>query len=87
MTFPDDAPVEVTTRYATCVATLAEAWTFVMERLDRVGPWPSVQISSRSSINVIDAMEGTEDSWTRYFEVVVSGQIHEKDDRQPEEIP
>lgn len=39
------APIEVTTKYATTVNTLPEAWAFVMNHIDRVGPDPHIRIS------------------------------------------
>lgn len=77
------APVEVTTRYVTSVDTLPEAWAFVMERIDVVGPEPQVHITPRHIMPVgamIDALEGADDSeerWTTCFEVVVSGMVEE----------
>lgn len=61
--------VEVTTRYATSVSTLAEAWAFVMERIDKVGPSPSIHISPVWFLG--DDTEGTG------FEVVVDGMVEE----------
>lgn len=36
---------EVTTRYATNVNTIPEAWTFIMAQLDNLGPAPSIHIT------------------------------------------
>jgi hypothetical protein len=46
------APVEVSTRYATTVESLADAWEFVMSRIDLVGPDPSVTISPYWRVNM-----------------------------------
>ena len=64
-------PVEVTTKYATSVPTLPEAWAFVMARIDQVGDSPSVRI------NPIWRYSDDEDG-TRVFEVVVEGMVEEK---------
>lgn len=75
------APVEVTTRYATSVDTLAEAWAFVMERLDRVGPDPRITITPCWVISVRD-MDADDEGWEypRRFEVVVEGMVREPAD-------
>lgn len=74
-------PVEVTTKYVTSVDTIADAWAFVMSRIDDVGPEPSVSIRPFSSIGVADIIDGLEDQggegWARRFEVVVEGMVHE----------
>ena len=61
------APVEFTAKYATTVDTLPDAWVFVMDRIDAVGPRPSVKISPLSRCAV------GSDEWTTHFEVSVSG--------------
>ncbi len=68
-------PIERTTKYATSVDDLADAWAFIMERLDAVGPDPQITISpiwsfSASSLDV-------EQDPPRRFEVSVSGTIHD----------
>jgi hypothetical protein len=73
------APIEVTTRYATSVNELTDAWAFVMDRLDRVGPDPSVTIKPIWTISVRDVDTDDEDQeWPRRFEVVVEGMVHEE---------
>lgn len=67
------APVEVTTRHATRVRELTDAFAFVMDRLELVGPDPTVEIRPIWITNVDDP-PGTYD---RTFEVVVSGMIEE----------
>ena len=63
-------PIEITTKYATSVDDLADAWAFVMERLDHVGPDPRITISPIWTY--------TDDAdLPRRFEVVVSGMVHE----------
>lgn len=69
-------PVEFTRRYATSVQTLAEAWGFVMDRLDSVGADPTIEIKPRWIISVSDAMNDDEMP-PREFGVVVSGMIRE----------
>ena len=71
-------PVEVTTRYATTVEGLTAAWAFVMDRIDSVGPDPSITISPVWSISVQDMdREAPEGGWPRHFSVVVSGMVEE----------
>jgi hypothetical protein len=72
--------VEVTTRYATSVQTLSEAWAFVMERIDSVGPNPSIQIVPLWGFSEEDE-NADEDDYTleRWFSVVVSGAENEAD--------
>jgi hypothetical protein len=67
------APIEVTTRYVTTVDNLSEAWAFVMERLDSVGPDPSVEISP---VWTLSSLPG-DDEMPRQFSVVVSGMVEE----------
>lgn len=75
-----NAPIEVTTRYATSVDTLPEAWAFVMGRLDSVGPDPMITIKPCWTISVSE-MDAPEDrEWPRRFEVVVSGMVKEGSD-------
>lgn len=73
------APIEVTTRYVTSVETLGEAWAFVMDRIDRVGPEPTVHISPVAIFNMRDIESEPEPE--RRFEVVVEGMVHEDDTR------
>lgn len=77
----ENAPVEVATRYATTVDSLTEAWAFVMDRVDKVGPDPSIKISPQWSFSVhdIDHADATEPP--RQFSVVVEGMVHEESDR------
>lgn len=67
------APVEQTVQYATSVASLPEAWTFVMERLNLVGADPHIEIRPVWSADYGTA--SSEGSWTRHFEVSVSGTV------------
>lgn len=71
-------PVEVTTRYATTVDDLTAAWSFVMARVDQVGPNPSIKISPIWSYGVVD-MDRDERDAPRQFEVVVSGMVEESE--------
>lgn len=74
------APVEVTTRYATSVEDLAAAWSFVMQKIDAVGPNPHITITPRWIVSVHEVVDGREDEDPpREFEVVVSGMVHEGD--------
>ena len=70
------APVEVTTRYATSVNELGDAWAFVMSKVDLVGPDPSVKISPIWTIQA-----GTGDELPRRFSVVVEGMVPEETGR------
>lgn len=71
-------PIEVTTRYATTVDTLPDAWAFVMAYLDRVGPDPRITINPIHIISVQEMYDdGPNDDWARRFEVVVSGMVEE----------
>lgn len=71
-----NAPVEVTTRYVTSVDSLAAAWAFVMERVDAVGPDPSISIKPVWQVSVHDIDTEVVD-WPRVFEVVVEGMVQE----------
>lgn len=63
------APIEVTTRYATSVDELADAWAFVMAHVDKVGADPYIGIKPLWSSG--------DDFTQRRFEVVVSGMVEE----------
>lgn len=65
---PTTNPVEITTRYVTTVADISGAWAFVMERVDRVGPRPRIQISPITIFN----HDGDEQ---HFFEVTVEGMV------------
>jgi len=58
--------VEVSTTYATTVATLADAWAFVMDHVDGAGDAPTISIAPFWSY----AGEGDP---VRAFEVSVNG--------------
>lgn len=66
-------PVEATLRYATTVDDLPAAWAFVMDRLDLLGPSPSITISPCWRISDTD----DDGDSSRHFEVVVSGMTEE----------
>ena len=72
------APIEVKTTYATTVNELPEAWSFVMERLETLGPNPRITISPIWSWNVVDAIDGVDQRPPRQFEVCVEGMIEEQ---------
>lgn len=69
---PQRAATEVTTRYATHVDTITEAFAFVMEHLEKVGPAPEV--------NIGPCWSSEDDFDSVYFGVVVSGMVEEKSD-------
>lgn len=73
------APVEVSTRYATTVETMTDAWEFVMSRIDLVGPDPSVTISPYWRVNMELMMDDSveEQAMPRCFTVVVEGMVEE----------
>lgn len=59
---PEISPVEMTTKFATLSDSLTDAWAFVMEHVDSVGPDPTISISP---------VFGEE----RLFEVMVRGMV------------
>lgn len=68
-------PVEKTTRYATSVDSLAEAWAFVMDKIDEVGPDPTVMIKPLWIVSWSE--DDTETPTPRQFEVMVEGMVDE----------
>lgn len=76
-----ERPIEITTRYATTVDELADAWAFVMERLEAVGPNPRITINPVTIMpisDMVDGLDGAPDrEYQRQFEVIVSGMVHE----------
>lgn len=71
------SPIEKTTRYATTVETLTDAFTFVMEQVDIVGPDPSITITPSWTYSVHD-IDREDHEAPRHFSVVVSGMVEEK---------
>lgn len=67
------SPIEVTTRYATTVPELSDAWAFVMDRVDAVGASPQIHITPIWVIGRNDEED------YRKFEVVVEGMVEEKE--------
>lgn len=81
-------PVEITTRFATNVEAMSDAWAFVMARIDRVGPDPTIYIKPVWVYPLVE-MEmieiGQMPQAVRRFEVVVQGSGVEETE-QPEEV-
>ena len=64
-------PVEISVKHVTTVDSLPEAWAFVMDRLDLLGPRPTVEIRPVYTSPRLDEPE-------RYhFSVLVSA-MHEE---------
>ena len=76
--------VEVSTRFATTVSTLPEAFTFVMEFMEKpeAGQTPSIHIHPLNQANY-DTFG--EPEWETFFEVIVDGVIERE--RNPEQVP
>lgn len=75
------AEVAVTTRYAMWVDEMTQAWAFVMEHLELVGPDPSVKITPHMTVHVEDQDEEPK----RRFSVVIEGttKVDHKIQEQP----
>lgn len=69
-------PVERTSKIVTSVQTLPEAWAFIMEHIESVGPRPQIHISP---ITIFDAsaMTSGSDECEELFEVSVSGMVED----------
>lgn len=81
--------VEVTIQYETVVDDLTEAWAFIMSRIEKVGPDPSVHIHPAKEgpppmLQML--MQGEVREMARKFHVVVEGQQREPRD-EPQEVP
>lgn len=77
------APVEVTTRLATTVDSLSQAWAFVMNALDRdgIGENPTITITPLWFYSVSDMDREDDYMPPRQFSVVVSGFVqHTRED-------
>lgn len=72
------SPIEVTTRYTTTVDDLPSAWAFVMERVDQVGPNPSIKIRPIWIHNLHDMDRVDAPPAVRQFEITVEGMVHEE---------
>lgn len=73
-------PVEVTTRYVTSVPDLASAWAFVMDRIDAVGPDPSIEIKPVWIMSVHEIGNDDIGRAPRQFSVVVEGMVEEPEE-------
>lgn len=67
---------EVTTKFATTVDELTDAWAFIMEHLADVGDAPNVTITPCWPVSVAEFPDGG-DVGRRYFEVTVSGMVEQ----------
>lgn len=75
--------VEHTQQFETVVDDLAEAWAFIMSRIERVGPDPSVHIHPAKNAPppmLQMLMQGHVEESERKFHVVVEGTQREKRD-------
>jgi len=80
MADPNSKVVEVTIQYETVVDDLTEAWAFIMSRIEKVGPDPSVHIhpAKEGPPPIMAAIMGqTPQPATRRFHVVVEGSQQE----------
>lgn len=69
-------PVEVTKSYASTVESLADAWEFVMDRVDSVGPSPTIAIEPIWSYTLTDTEDEPVER-ARAFSVLVEGMVEE----------
>ncbi len=79
--------VEVSVRYETVVDDITDAWAFIMSRIEKVGPDPSVQINPASEAPpaILLALLGREPQFgPRRFHVAVEGSMKESWDRTQE---
>lgn len=77
--------VEVTTKYATTVDDIPAAFSFIMSKIDTVGPNPRISISPIhvQPVSLVEMMEDPDEdhgTWKREFEVVVSGMVEQPDE-------
>jgi hypothetical protein len=72
-------PVQVTTTFETLVDDMAEAWVFVMGRVDLVGDSPEVLVRPVSCFVATVGDDGVDvdGGLVRKFEVSVSGMVEE----------
>lgn len=70
---------EKTVQYVNTVDTLPEAWAFVMEKIDEVGPSPSIHIEPISQMSALPQVD-EEEGWVTVFQVSVSGMVEVEDD-------
>lgn len=72
------ADVEVTTNYVTHVAELSDAWAFIMDRVDRLGPDPTIAIVPFWACVVSEDEDGDEvHEQKRRFQITLSGSVPE----------
>lgn len=70
-------PVEVTTTYTTTADSLTDAWSFVMDRIDSVGPDPTIEISPVWEARFDPSATEDPGPIPRHFAVVVYGMQQE----------
>ena len=69
-----DSPTEYTATYAKKVASIQDAFVFVMSHLDKLGDDPQVIITPVWVCEAVDAMTGDHET-VRQFEVSVTGMV------------
>lgn len=67
--------VEQSTKFATTVDSLQEAWVFVMEYVALVGPDPEIHISPLWAYDYDEDIVRSEMGSRRQFEVMVEGMV------------
>lgn len=70
----EESPTEYTARYAKVVATVQDAFAFVMAHMEMVGGDPQIAIDPVWVCERVDPLTGDHES-VRQFEVAVSGMI------------
>lgn len=84
-----DQIVEVSIRYETVVDDITDAWAFIMDKIEKVGPDPSVHIhpASDGPPPIMVALMGAEQPvTTRRFHVAVEGTQKETAEKQVEAL-
>jgi hypothetical protein len=69
-----DSPTEYTATYAKKVASIQDAFAFIMGHLDKVGNDPQVVIAPVWVCEAVDALTGDRET-VRQFEVAVTGMV------------
>lgn len=71
------SPVEITTKYATTVETLQDAFVFIMQYVDALGTDPFIKITPIHSYSMSD-MDMEDPPCKHFFEVMVSSMREEE---------
>lgn len=78
------AKVEHTSTYVTNVETITDAFAFVMEYMEKVGPHPFITIKPREVMSIQTLLSEGGDAWVFEYEVTVMGMVPDEEVEEDE---